>query len=261
MTLFTRFSDGRPLTVPALLLTLLTALLSGCGLDKTSPEPTFGGPELYPLEVGTYRIYAVQDTTWQVRRPTASSFQFREVVTEAFNNAESTPQRPARSYRVVRARRPNASQPWVEDSVFVLTPLPNALLLSRSNVRTIELLFPVRAGRRWNRFAFDVRELGSGSGQSDSLNREYRRPGEPLSLTLPGGLSRRYEQTVRTYDNDEDDAYYLATQEQVYAPGEGLVLRRRRRFFFTDGNGASLPETGVYSGFSRREMLLERGRL
>ena len=253
----------RFLSRPLALLVLLLPLLAGCGIDKTAVEPTFGGPELYPLEVGTYRIFAVQDTVWQARVPTASSFQFREVVAEEFENAPSTPAQPSRSYRIVRARRADATQPWVEDSVFVLTPLPNALLLSRNNTRTVELLFPARPGRRWNRFAFDVRELGGGSGLPDSLNREYRQLGEALSLPPPGGQSRRYEQTVRTYDNDEDDALYLATFEQVYAAGEGPVLRRRRRYFrfFTDAQGSSVLIDGVYNGSSRRETLLERGRL
>ena len=241
----------------ALLATGLLSLLvvAGCRHD-TDAVPTFGGPELYPLSVGTYRIYAVQDTTWRLNVPTIGIYQQREIVTDSFPGPARTLGQPSISYRVVRARRADAAQTWVEDSVFVLTPLPQSLLLNNANRRTIELLFPVRAGRVWNRLAFDAQ---------DSLSREYRRPGEAVTLALPGGQTKTYDQSVRVIDVDAEDVLYHRTYEQIYAPGVGPVQRRRRNlgtYTLNPATGEQLPSaTYIYEGSAHREVLLEAGKI
>lgn len=249
-TLFPR----RPLIARLALAAL--SLLAGCGPD-TAAEPTFGSTELYPLRVGTYRIFAVADTVWRENRPTISTYQQREVVADSFPGPANQLGQPSLSYRVVRARRASAAQAWMEDSVFVLTPLPQALLLSRGNLRTLELLFPVRAGRVWNRLAFDAQ---------DSLSRQYRSLGEAVTLAPPGGPTTTYERTVRTSDLDTtpDNVLYQNTYEQVYAPGVGPVYRRRRNVstFTRQPDGSVDPNPNyIIEGSTRREVLLEMGRL
>ncbi|WP_375416010.1 hypothetical protein [uncultured Hymenobacter sp.] len=249
-TLFTR----RPLFAGLTLLAALSLQLASCGPD-TAAEPTFGSTELYPLRVGTYRIFAVVDTVWRENRPTIRAYEQREVVADSFPGPANSLGQPSLSYRVVRARRATAAQAWVEDSVLVLTPLPQALLLSQGNRRTLELLFPVRAGRVWNRLAFDA---------PDSLSREYRRLGEAVTLALPAGPPQTYERTVRTTDADQGDLFFQRGYEQIYAPGVGPVQRRRRNLstFTLEPDGRQIPNPNYFiEGSTHREVLLEMGRL
>lgn len=232
----------------------LSLLLAGCRHD-TEAVPTFGAAELYPLRVGTYRIFAVTDTVWRENKPTIRTYQQREVVADSFPGPARVLGQPSLSYRVVRARRAAASQAWAEDSVLVLTPLPQALLLSQSNRRTVELVFPARAGRVWNRLAFDAQ---------DSLSRLYRRLGEPVTVQPPGGAAKTYEQSVRTADVDEENDLYHRTYEQIYVPGVGPVQRRRRNLstYTKQPDGQQLPNpTYVFEGSTHREVLLEMGHL
>lgn len=242
------------------LRTIATALallspLAGCRHD-TDAEPTFGGPELYPLTVGTYRVFAVADTVWQQNQPTISTYQRREVVADSFPGPATTLGAPSISYRVVQSRRATAAQAWREDSVLVLTPLPLALLLSQGNRRTLELLFPVRAGRGpWNRLAFDA---------SDSLSREYRHLGEALTLAGPGAAAKTYASTVRTVDVDAADNLYQRTYEQIYAPGVGPVQRRRRHLdtYVRQPDGQQTPNPNyIFEGYTHLEVLVEMGRM
>lgn len=249
----TTFFIRRPLFAGLALLAALSQL-AGCGPDSDA-EPTFGSTELYPLRVGTYRIFAVADTTWRENRPTIRAYEQREVVADSFPSPANSLGQPSLSYRVVRARRASAAQAWVEDSVFVLTPLPQALLLSQGNRRTLELLFPVRAGRVWNRLAFDAQ---------DSLGREYRRLGEAVTLALPGGQTKAYERTVRTTDADQSDLFFQRSYEQIYAPGVGPVHRRRRNLstYTLEPDGRQIPNPNYFiEGSTRHEVLLEMGRL
>lgn len=111
------------------------------------------------------------------------------------------------------------------------------------------------AGQGWNRNAFNA-----ANGQ-DTINRRYVRVRQALRLTPAGGQPKEYTETVTTYDEDENDLYYLRTYEQTFAPGVGPVLRRRRRFFYCDaGNPACVPTpTAIFQGSIRRETLLEQG--
>ena len=241
----------RSLLVAACLLGL--SALAGC-LQESDAVPSFGGPELYPHSVGTYSVFAVADTTWHFNVPTINTYQLREVVTDSFPSAAASGQAATYSYRVVRSRRENSAADWKEDSVFTLTSLPQALLLSRSNRRTVELLFPIRKGLVWNRLSYD--------GQ-DSIDRAYRRVGEPVTLRLPDGQTKTYEQSVRTSDLDEENALYHRTYEQIYVSNVGPVQRRRRNLNTYNLVGTEqVPNPDyIFEGSTHREVLMEHGKL
>ncbi|UOQ70861.1 hypothetical protein [Hymenobacter cellulosilyticus] len=197
--------------------------VAGCQHDSVPrPEPE---TDYFPLEVGRYRTYAVLDTLWANYRPTISSFQFRETITAQITDATGQP-----AYRVVRARRVLPTDTWRDDSVMVLTPVRETVVLTRNNRRTVELVFPVRKDRFWNMNAFN--SLDSVVAE----NRYYQTVGEPFQARS-GGKTFSYEQTLTTAlaednRNGANNAVFRTTYEQVYAKGVGPVFRARRRFTY-----------------------------
>ena len=235
-----------------LALGLLAALAGGACTRETEPGPELG-LDYYPVEVGAYRIYSVIDSIYQNDRGTATRFQFRERIADTFTDAAGE-----EAYRVVRSRRATLADTWQDDSVMILKATPNTLLLTRSNRRTVELVFPVRAGRSWNANAFN-------SGDTITAeNRDYDRVGEAFEIPAsPQPL--RYEQTVTTADTTAFDLFNLNIQRQVYAREVGPVHRWRRRYQYGCPPGSppdcSLVPGYVVAGSVRVETLVEAGKL
>lgn len=245
-----------------LLAATLALGIAGCK-DTVEVLPD-AGLGYYPVAVGNYWIYAVADTTWSTATnqgsqvtpsvPTVSAFQFREAITGSFTDAAGK-----MAYRLVRSKRLTASAAWVDDSVFTLSPSAQSVILNRNNLRTLELIFPVREGRLWNFNAYNNNSEDIVTAET----RRYSHVGEPFSTTA-NGTAKAYPATVTTTNEGkakEDDAYYVKTYQQVFAKGVGPVFRRRRRFVnFAINNPNStvtiVPNSYTF-GYSRRETLIE----
>ena len=230
-------------------------LLAGCRHDG---EIVPAYPDYFPVVVGTYRTYAVADSSWKNRVVTVANYQLRERVTEQFADAAGQP-----AYRLVRSRRPTASAAWVDDSVLVAQPLPRALVLTANNQRTVELIYPPAAGKGWNKNAFNA-----SPDTITNLSRYYTKEVGAAYTTPPAGpqAAKTYPATVATYDifsaNDNDGQLRRSGYQQVYAQGVGRVLRRRYSYYtnITNPDGSQTPTPGIIqTGASRRETLVETG--
>ena len=232
-----------------LAISLLLLVAAAC-TNKTEEGPA---PEndYYPVPVvGTYRTYAVTDSTWRDNVPVVQQLQLRERVAAEFTDAAGLP-----AYRVVRSRRAAATAAWQDDSTLIVQPTAQTLLLTSNNRRTVELVYPARAGYQWNRNAYNALDTVI------AKNRAYAQVGQPFSFTQDG-KTYPYERTVTTADEDQRNAYYLIVQRQVYAWGTGRVYRFRRNFLYCDQSGACVPRpTYIYRGFSRTEVLVDAGKL
>jgi hypothetical protein len=231
---------------------LSAVLLAGLGLAgcKTEIEAV---PDLsqdyYPLEVGSYRIYDVADTTYTDGRPTVSRFQFREQIeSEAVTDVTGQP-----AYQVIRSRRATAADAWKVDSVLLVSATPRRVLLLRNNRQTVELVFPVQEGRAWSMNAFNT---------VDSVNaetRRYERVGQSLSVKN-GTRQLTFENTIST-TADDVNLYYATVRHETYAKGLGLVYRVRRRFTYCDNSPTCVPSPAyIYRGQSRWEVLVDSGK-
>ena len=256
-------SRWRGLVLPAL---LAAGLLTSSCKETTEAVPEMGR-DYYPVALGNYWVYAVRDTIWspaninnQRSTPRDSTYQLRETITETFTDAAGKP-----AYRLLRAKRANASAAWVNDSVFTLSVLPSALVLNRGNSRTVELIFPPKEGRTWNFNAFN-------NNYNDTIRAETRQVtvlAKPF--TTGGGNSGitavTYPVTLTTANTNagaETSQLRRVSYQQVYAKGIGLVFRRRVNFAFfnyTDTSSPGFPQVfppGAYtSGFTRRETLID----
>ncbi len=232
-------------------------LLAGCRHDSVVPVPL---TDYYPVVVGTYRTYAVADSVWKNRVVTVSNYQFRERVTEQYTDAAGQP-----AYRLVRSKRADASAAWVDDSVLVVQVLPQAVLQTASNLRTVELIYPPRANKGWNKNAFNA-----SPDTIISLSRFYTSSvGTPYTTAPAGGqAAKTYPATVGAYDifsaQDNDGRLRQSGYLQVYAQGVGRILRRRYSYytFITnpDGSQTQTRDT-IQMGASRRETLIETGTI
>ena len=239
----------------------LALTAAGCTADRSEPAPD-PGTDYYPVALNNFWIYAVSDSTWsqatpaQPSRVQVSNYQFRETVSESFKDAAGQT-----AYRLVRARRVPPATAWVDDSVFTLSATAQSVVLGRNNLRTVELIFPVREGRPWNLNAYN-------NNSNDTITaetRRYSRVAQPLAGTV-GGTALTFPNTLTTANEgtaQANDIYYIRTYRQVFAKGVGPVLRRRRNFanYYLNGAGGTVtfyPGSYFY-GFSRRETLVDYG--
>jgi hypothetical protein len=220
----------------------LALALSAC--NTTTEVPLELGKDYYPLTVGAERVYAVFDRSYVQNVGTDRTSQLREQVTEAYRDAAGV-----LTYKVVRSVRATAADAWRVDSVQTLTVNAKNLLLTRSNLRTVELVFPVRAGAEWNKNAFNTEE------DQEPLNRRYEDVGAPLTLA-----GRHYDNTVTTFSFDgvEGNLYDQRELRQVYAKGVGPVYREATRLYYCqpDRGGCPVGVGYIVNGTIHRETLL-----
>ncbi len=237
--------------VAALTLLAGASLLNGCRNETVTPNLA---DDYYPLTVGTYRAYAVSDTTWSKGVATASSYQLREAITQQYADAAGQP-----AYRILRARRANSTAAWVDDSVYVVQPLPQSITLTRDNVRSIELIYPIVAGKTWRKYSFTTTRADSVRAFDPSVGK---------SFITPGTAPKTYDRTATVRDVQpvalNDGLYRQAGYLQVFAQNAGAVARRRYYYetFITLPNQAQQLTPGVIQqGRSRLEVLIDSGKL
>ncbi len=226
-------------------------LLNGCRNETVTPNPA---EDYYPLPVGTYRAYAVSDTTWSKGVATASSYQLREAITQQYTDAAGQP-----AYRILRSRRATSAAAWVDDSVWVAQVLPQSVTLTRNNVRSVELIYPLAANKKWHKYSFTTL-------RDDSI-RAYG-PTVGQAFTTPGPALKTYEATATVRDrwpeSSNDGLYKRRGTLQVFAQGVGPVVRRRYYYetFIAQNNGAQTLTPGVIQvGSSHLEVLVDSGKL
>jgi len=248
-----------PRCAAAVALALLGWGATGC--QEKTVAPADRGLDYYPVAVNNYWIYAVADSSYSQASQgqpsstlTVTNFQFRETVTNTFTDAAGQ-----LAYRVVRAKRLTPAAAWVDDSVFTISATPQTVVMTRNNLKTVELIFPVRDEHLWNFNAYN-------NNTRDTIlaeTRRYRRIGQPFSTTA--GTPQTYPVTVTTTNEGtakQEDVYYMRTYRQVYAKGVGPVFRQRRRFNnYYESNGPTVRfYPGAYFfGFSRTETLVDYG--
>lgn len=236
-------------------------LLAGCG-NKDAAAPDLGN-DYYPVAVGTYRAYQVNDTLWNNSQFTVPApYQVREAITGTYTDAAGQ-----LAYRVEHARRAAAAAAWVADSTFALSVSTNAVVLNRGNRRTVEAVFPVRENYLWNFNAYRGFSSLSAADTVNAENRRYNRVGQALTVPVAGGPARSYAATASV-----DDAGPAATAnnqctllgyQQVLAKGVGPVLRRRVNLSFQVPGSGICVRNGyrATSGAVHRETLIDAGQL
>ncbi|WP_420578375.1 hypothetical protein [Ekhidna sp.] len=217
---------------------LFALFFSSCNSSKeVGPETV--GYDFYPLAVGDYRIYDVEEIKYLITGFDTSVYQLREIIIDSIPSNDQT------IYLLRRDIRTNEMDAWESDSLWTVTRTSNYLSITENNIPFIKLTFPVKEGKEWD---------GNSLNSRSELSYYY----QPVETNNIDSLS--LDDHIRVIIEDiEENVTGVDLRSEVYAKGIGLV----EKDYLTQKKCTSSdcgPDLGeVIAGRSLKQVLIEIG--
>jgi hypothetical protein len=222
-----------------LLVFFAAAVFSSCSDNDNEVGETIAGSAYFPLNIGDFRIYNVEDRRWLQNKVVDSSmFQLRERIDTVFTNlaGETT-------YRIVRSKRLTAADQWADDSVITATVTGNQVKRTSDNLTEVKMVFPVAENKAWNPNVYNTREPG---------NAHYADIKQPLSYTLGNNV---FQKTLKVVVSDFESVINHDFREEVYAENVGLIYKKYDVINFCNVDICDFDPTFILTGHLRIETI------
>lgn len=135
----------------------LLFLLSLFGLMACSEDPVETvndtGYDFYPLELGAYRIYEVEELTYSATVEDSSHYYLKEVMADTLVSGDGTVK-----YLLYRYKSDDDTINWELDSVWAAQLTGNVLLVYEFDVPYCKLAFPITADKTWDGNAYNTQD-------------------------------------------------------------------------------------------------------
>ena len=229
------------------------AFLFGCASDENSMNPVFDetlGTEYYPLAVGRYAIYDVEDIRYTVRDGIDTNrYQLRERVADTWSGAGGEI-----IYSLERYTRDSPENDWQLDSVWTARKSERAVVVVENNVAYTKLVFPFRDALEWNGNALNSRpELRYRLTTTDSSLRQE------ISATWNDPSWNDYIEESRTVVQRQLETLINdSVLTETYAPELGLLYKKTRILHYCADDDC-IGQKQIVSGISYRQTLLTYG--
>lgn len=236
-----------------LLLVVLSAFVAGCESKYKDPDPQAMGYDYYPLEIGQYRVYNVEETLYFGETPSRLNYQLRERVDTSFID-----QTGQLVYKVIRSKRPNATAAWLDDSVMTVAKKEQMVVLTKDNTKYIKLVFPVKNGLEFVGDLYNTWQVNEGKTRDNKEVYTYENVG--LSYKVAG---ETYPATATVIQKYLTNSTKLDDRYEVYAEGIGLVhlVSDRLNYEECQSGAGCVDGFKIASGHEREEILIEYGKL
>ncbi len=220
--------------VLAIIITL--SFISSCN-EKLEVTPGDRGENFYPISIGQYRIYDVEEIIYNISSFDTSLYQLRETIFDSIVSPDQT------TYLIRRDKRDMAQDEWESDSVWTVSRTENFLSVSENNIPFMKLTFPVTTGRQWD---------GNSLNSLSELTYYY------TSLAAPLIDSIAVEDHIRVIIEDiEPNVVNQDERSEVYVKGVGLVQKDYLSLNFCTVDCNEIGE--IQSGRFLNQVLIEAG--
>lgn len=200
-------------------------------------DPNTLGYDFYPINVGQYRIYDVEEIIYEAIGFDTSIYQLRETIFDSIPSSDQI------TYLLRRDKRDNAQQEWEADSVWTVTKTTNFLSINENNIPFLKLTFPVGIDREWN---------GNSLNARNEITYYYQALQNSLidSLDVNDHIRVIIEDIPKNIVNQD-------LRSEVYARGVGLVSKDYLTLNYCTAGCTDLGE--IESGRSLKQTLIEIG--
>lgn len=215
---------------------LISLVLLSCN-EKKEIGPEVLGYDFYPIAIGQYSIYEVEEIQYKLSGFDTASFQLRETIFDSIVSSDQT------TYLIRRDKRENATLEWKSDSVWSVTRTENFLAISENSIPFIKLTFPVKEGREWN---------GNSLNSQGNIGYYYQALGGIIVDSLAP------EDHIRVIIEDiPENLVSRDERSEVYARGVGLVQKDYVTLQFCTVDCTVIGE--IEGGRSLKQTLIEVG--
>ncbi|MEO9873160.1 hypothetical protein [Ekhidna sp.] len=225
--------------IAGMLILLLALLNTSCNETKEIGPETLGY-DFYPINLGEYRVYDVEEINYLIVGFDTSVYQLRETIFDSIASNDQT------TYLLRRDVRLNETDEWRSDSVWSVTQTSNFLSITENNIPFIKLTFPVSEGREWN---------GNSLNTRSSVTYYY----QPVNNLVIDSLSN--DDHIRVIIEDiEENVTGVDLRSEIYVQGIGLVEKDyvTQKKCTESACGTDLGE--IIAGRSLKQVLIEIGK-
>ncbi|MDF9795947.1 hypothetical protein OKW21_001210 [Catalinimonas alkaloidigena] len=233
---------------PIVLIIIAFVSLSACESETIPPQQSRLGIDYFPLEVGRYSIYKVEDIAYTlVAEPDTQQYLLKEVVADSFPG-----QGGETIYRLERFTSTTDSGFWELDSVWTARKSTQRIVVVENNVPRIKIVFPASFGQRWDANALNSREETAYElrNTSQTLLDEVDSPLD--SLMLENMLTVVQAQSQDTIINRIEAS-------ETYAENLGLFYKKSLRLHYCASEPECIGLGILESGRIYRQTLIAYG--
>ena len=236
-------------------MVLLAGFMAGCSTNTEEFDEAALGKAYYPLAIGDYRVYNVTDIRWlQNKREDSSVFQVRERVDTLFSNLAGEP-----TYKIIRSWRPTSLDPWVDDSVIMVTVSKNQVRRRFNNQDLVKLIFPVSENKSWSPNVYNNIDFDTINGNvvAKPLRSRYTAVGQPFTVN-----GKTFDKTVTVMVNDFVSFINKDVRTEVYAENIGMIYKKYEILdYCTQAPCNAGPDDFILTGYERIEELEAYGKI
>jgi hypothetical protein len=188
---------------------------------ETSPEiVTNNGLDYFPLKVGAYQIYSVEDTQISQSIEQKFSYELKHLIIDSSVNLEG-----GYSYIIQRQKRDNANLPWESMDAWTSRITDRQAIVKEGNTSYVKITFPTLNGLEWNGNSFNT--LGGDQSCGENKDRPcdvYKLEGLSKEFILADGIT--FAETLTIIQNENTDLIVKQdVRKEVYAKGVGLIFK------------------------------------
>ncbi len=228
------------------LLTLLTLFFGSCE-ESEAPNIDLSGSGYYPLQVGNFWTYQMEQIDYLVLGNDTSSYQLRELISDSLVSSTGEV-----TYLINRQVWQEAGQQWRTDSIWTVRKNSEFVVVAENGRPFVKLVFPVMVGETWDGNAFNNQGF-------QSFNYAAIEPGEILSTLLDQDTSI----VAKTILSDQISPIVGTDQRsEIYVNGVGLVQKDLYVINLCTDNTKCPDNFGdTLSGIFLSQVLIDYGKL
>lgn len=209
---------------------VLTFGINSCSSPCNDCATPLKGSEFFPLEVGRFVEYDVNEEEVALGRPAVvRAFQWREKVAETYLDPAGD-----KVHRIARFRRTLEGQPWIPDSTFTVRLKIDYVVRNESGREYVKMVFPLAEKRTWNGNVYN------NLGEDEYLLKEVNK-----SIKI-GGTA--FDRTVTVVQQNDSTLVNQDKRIETYAAGVGLIYRERINVQFCSSTPSCIGKAQVDFG-------------
>jgi len=224
---------------------LMMAINLSCSTDTVSPEIAGITSDFYPLKIGRYAIYDVEETKYTFVNGTINrKYQIKELISDTFRLQDKT-----LAFRLERYSRNDTAQEWSLDSIYVAYKTGTEFIRVESSIPYLKLKYPLRTNVTWNGNLYN-----NNSGDVPEIYKVLSLSNINDSTIL--GQKSRVIKVLHRSDSNCTSNYY---SHEKYAENIGLIERVYRSYGYKETSPPCTGPANVEVGKDYRERIVEVG--